>query len=91
MVADAWSLPPRLKALLSSHHAPPSAEDPLRTERLMLQLTDMMTAMLGYAPAASYDLLATRAARELDLSERQDFIAFLTDLPSQIEDAMIYF
>ncbi len=91
LIADAWSLPPRLKALLSSHHVHPSADDPLRTERLMLQLTDMINAMLGYAPAASYDLLATRAARELGLSERRDLIDFLTDLPSQIEDAMIYF
>ena len=37
LVADAWKLPDDLKALISDHHAYPSADDPLRIERLQLQ------------------------------------------------------
>ncbi len=91
LVAEAWNLPPRLKSLLADHHRHPEPDDPLRTERLTIQLSDMIASLLGYAPSVSYDLLATRPAQDLGLAEREDFVAFLRSLPTQVRDAMMYF
>ncbi|MBN1342427.1 MAG: HDOD domain-containing protein [Phycisphaerae bacterium] len=91
LIAEGWHMPPKLKALIASHHAYPPADDPLRAERLMLHATDMIASLLGYATPAPYDLLASRPVHDLGLAQRKDFISFLTDLPEQIQDAMIYF
>jgi len=91
LVAASWNLPPRIKELVSNHHTYPEPDDPLRTERLMLHLTDMIAARLGYAPPAPYDLLASRPVQDLGLAWRNTFIPFLEDLPIQIKEAMIYF
>jgi HD-like signal output (HDOD) protein len=88
LVAAAWNLPPTFRSLIADHHTYPSAEDPLRTERLQLHLCDMIAAMLGYAPPASYDLLNARAVRDLGLlSNRGDFGSFLARLPAELEEA----
>ncbi len=91
LIAKAWNLPPRLTELLANHHTFPEADDPLRTARLMIQLTDMINAMLGYAPEESYDLLATPQVRDLGLADRDDFVPHLADLPLHVHDAMMYF
>ena len=51
----------------------------------------MLSAMLGYGPPASFNLLQSRAARELGLAERAGFVGFLPDLPARIEEAMSWF
>ena len=89
LVACAWQLPPDLQSLISNHHELPSENDPLRTERLFLQLTDMISAMLGYAPFASYDLLNTRVVESLGLADRGDFVEFLITLPDQVEENVV--
>ena len=86
LVAESWKLPGTLKTLISNHHAYPEPDDPLRTERLQIQLSDMINAMLGYGPPASYDLLNSRVVADLGLSERSDFVAFLDDLPAHLEE-----
>ncbi|MBU0717451.1 MAG: HDOD domain-containing protein [Planctomycetes bacterium] len=86
LVADQWELPDTMRALISNHHTWPAADDPLRSERLQLQLTDMICAMLGYTPPASYDLLASPAARDLALSDRRDFTAFLDGLRDRVAE-----
>ncbi len=91
LVADAWHLPPRLKNLLGDHHRYPEPDDSLRKVRLLIQLSDMIAAMLDYAPPAQYDLLATRQIQDLGLAGRADFVRCLAGLPEQTEDAMIYF
>lgn len=85
LVAQAWQLPATLKSLIANHHAYPSQDDPLRTERLLIHLTYMINAMIGYAPCAEYDLLNTRAVRDLGLSENPEFEDFLMDLPGLVE------
>ncbi len=88
LIAEAWSLPPKLQALLSDHHRYPEADDPLRTERLLLHLADMICALLGYAPDAPYDLLEARAAQDLGLAAQPNFETFLRELPTQVDEAI---
>ncbi|MCH8966416.1 MAG: hypothetical protein IID43_01940 [Planctomycetes bacterium] len=83
-----WKLPDKIKSLITDHHAYPAEDDPLRTERLQLQLSDMIDSMIGYGPAASYDLLNTRVVQDLGLAQREDFITFLASLPGELDDMM---
>ncbi len=85
LIADEWQLPETLKALVSNHHTPPQPEDPLRTQRLQLQLADMICEMLGYGPMASYQLLDSHPVRGLGLDNRDDFVDWLSALPDDIE------
>lgn len=89
LIADAWDLPLSLKDLIADHHEFPAADDPLRGKRLLLQLTDMINAMLGYAPEASYNLLESRVVTALGVGAREDFVAALAALPARIEEASV--
>ena len=91
LVAEQWHLPEALKALIADHHTYPSSDDPLRVERLQLQVADMINSLLGYARPASYHLLEARAVQELGLAERGDFAAFLNELPDTVEEALDIF
>ncbi len=88
LLAEAWSLPPQLKAMVTDHHGYPTADDALRVERLQLQVSDMICALLGYAPHVPYDLLATRPVIDLELANRPDFRQFLLELPEQLSEAL---
>ncbi len=88
LIADAWSLPPNVKAVICDHHIYPSDEDPLRTTRLMIQLTNMIKPMLGYGPEAPYDLLASRVVADLGLTESDDFVAMLRRLPEEVDETV---
>ena len=87
LVADAWNLPPRLKQLIQDHHSYPEPNGPLRADRLSLILTDMIVAMLGYAPPVAYDLPGSRPAADLGLAGRDDFIQLLETLPHRVEQS----
>lgn len=88
LVANAWKLPATLGSLISDHHSFPPRDDEHRVMRLHVILSDMIAAMLGYAPAATYDLMNCQAAQDLDLSGRQDFARFLDELPDELERAI---
>jgi HD-like signal output (HDOD) protein len=88
MLGKAWDLPDDVTALMARHHQYPDAADPLRTERLMLHVTEMMGSLLGFAYDAPYDLLRSRALSDLGLADRADFLSALPKLPDQIEDAL---
>jgi HD-like signal output (HDOD) protein len=88
LIAKAWSLPAKLQTLVTDHHRYPEPDDALRTERLLLQITDMACALLGYSPPAPYDLLSARAVRDLNLATHGDFLMFLCRLPSEVEDTI---
>lgn len=89
LIADAWKLPASLKALVADHHAYPDADDDLRTERLLLALTDMISQMLGYGPPAEFDLLAARATCDLRLNENPRFESYLAQLPRELEESLL--
>ena len=86
LVADAWSLPPTLKTIISDHHTEPAQDDALRTQRLMIQLADMICALLGFALPVPYDLMNSRVVAELGLKGDADFIAMLERLPDDLEE-----
>jgi HD-like signal output (HDOD) protein len=87
LVADAWNLPSGLKSLVSNHHTRPGPDDPLRSERLMIHLSDLICSMLGYSPAASCALLESPAIDELGLAGRAGLETILVGLPERIEAA----
>lgn len=89
LIADAWKLPERLKALICDHHRYPESDDALRRERLMLIVTDMINQMLGYGPEVQYDLLSTPAVEGLGLLNSPRFGACLAELPAQIEEVAL--
>ena len=91
LIAREWKLPQGLANLISDHHRHPADDDPLGTQRLQLQFTDMIIAQLGYAGAASFNLLKTAAARALDLDRRADFVGSLTELPGEIGEMANWF
>jgi len=88
LLADAWSLPLRLKTLIADHHTYPAADQPFRCERLQLHLTDMICALLGFAPFAPYALEESRAVCDLGLLDRADFESFLAALPGELEQTL---
>ena len=91
LIAEAWKLPPSLRSLITNHHSYPDQDDDLRTQRLLLILTEMISGMLGYGPPVQYDLLESRPVRDLGLGERADFSAFLERLPDALEETLASF
>jgi len=79
-----------LAAVVSDHHDWPEDNDPLKIERIQLQLTDMIASHLGYGPAQQYDLLNSKPAIALGLDQQQASIELLTALPDRVEDAMTW-
>ncbi len=86
LIADSWGLPPTLKTLISDHHNYPAPDDPLRTERLQIQVTDMINALLGFSPPMPYDLIESKAVTDLGLKDNDKFIALLEQLPEDLEE-----
>lgn len=88
LVAGEWKLPERLRQLIADHHGYPADDDPLRSDRLLLQLTDMINSMIGYGPPVQYDLLRTPHVEALKLGDREDFFTFLAGLPDELDETM---
>ncbi|HRX87484.1 MAG TPA: hypothetical protein P5572_20860, partial [Phycisphaerae bacterium] len=88
LLGDSWNLPDKVTALMSNHHRYPDADDPLRRERLMLHVTDMMGGLLGFAAEAPYDLLNARPVIDLGLADNAKFVASLPSLPDRLDDAL---
>lgn len=84
LIADAWELPATIKALIADHHTTPGPDDPLRAQRLQLQLADMIASLLGYGAPAAYDIIHSVPATALGLSTRDDFESFLEKLPADV-------
>ncbi len=88
LVADAWELPDKIKTIITDHHSYPEPNDLLRTERLQLQVADMICSLLGFAPYQPYDLKNARAVKDLGLLQKPGFDKFLDTLPDRIEKAL---
>lgn len=88
LVADAWKLPASLKCLIADHHRHPADDDPHRTERLLIQVSDMCCSLLGYAPHVGYHLLESHAVQALGLVDRPGFIQLLSELPEIVDETV---
>ncbi len=85
LVAENWGLPGDIQRVIARHHEHPTEDNPLRRETLVLMLADMINAMIGFAPAAQYDLLNSRVVHDLQLADREDFEDLLIELPGVVE------
>ena len=90
LIAVAWNLPEKLRVLIGNHHSYPAPDDPMRVERLLIHLTDMINGLLSWGPYVAYDLLGSRPSRDLGFDKRADFAEFLVSLPDDIADAITY-
>ncbi|MFN0135329.1 MAG: HDOD domain-containing protein [Phycisphaerae bacterium] len=87
-LADAWNLPTPLTELIAGHHKAPAPDDPLRGQRYLLQFTDMVTAMLEYAPYVPYDFFNMPCVAAMGLRDDAATRAMLMELPAVIEGRM---
>jgi len=88
LLGNAWNLPEKLTHLLADHHRYPETGDPFRRERLMLQLSDMIGGVLGFAPEAPYDVRNAQPALDLGLTGRSEYVEMLAALPDRVEEAL---
>lgn len=88
LVAKTWRLPAGLTAIIADHHTYPRVDDALRITRLQVRITDMINALLGYAPYAPINLLESNAVRDLDLCARGNFRTFLERLPEDVAETV---
>jgi HD-like signal output (HDOD) protein len=84
LIGTAWQLPDRLCRAIVAHHRPAAPETDPTADLDLIELADMIKALLGYAPRVAYDLCAAASARSLGLTERPDFAAFLDQLPEDL-------
>ncbi len=87
LIANEWNLPDDVTSIITNHHQFPSDEDPLRTQRLQLQLADMIVSLQNYKPYQPYDLLNTDVVKALHLHTQPNFVSFLENVPNIIDDA----
>lgn len=88
LIAQSWSLPAHLKSIITNHHTIAAADDPLKTQRDMIELTGLINSIMGFAPYAPYNLIESRSAQALKLPQRDDFIAFLAQLPEEVDETV---
>ncbi len=83
MLGRHWNLPDAIKPLLEHHHGEIDDYDPYKVQKCLLQITDMLTSLMGYGERHPFDLLNTEPARMIGFGlERNhiDALAFLPDL-----------
>ncbi len=91
LIAESWGLPDHIRSLVSSHHEYPESDDPLFTERLLIELTDMICSLLTFTPYQPYNILESRAAKDLGFADRPEFGAILERLPDDLEEVLEFF
>lgn len=84
LIADAWKLPDKLKAVIVNHHQSASAAGRMSKDVALLALADMLKAMLGYAPVCASNIPGSHAVRALGLQDKPAFGAFLDGLPDEL-------
>lgn len=83
-LAESWNLPAPLPDLIGAHHSMPSADDPYRSERLIVMASDAICAKLGYGGTATDDLFDLEAFIALGIDPTADTCAWLEGLPAVI-------
>ncbi len=83
-LSEAGNLPSPLPELIGNHHRPPGEDDPLRVQRLLLQVSDVACAMLGYAPYVPYDFFNLDCVRRLGLKDDATTRALLISIREQL-------
>lgn len=88
-LAEQWELPGALRDVIAAHHGRPDDDDPLRRERLLVQVADCVCALLRYAPYVAYDFFELPCVCGLGLREERAVLDLLTPLPELIEERLL--
>lgn len=87
-LAESWSLPDPIPEIAGSHHREPTADDPLKTYRLLVTFADAACAMLEYAPYVPYDFFNLPCVRQLGLKDEPQTHELLAPLPEMLKEQM---
>lgn len=83
-LAEAWNLPDPLPEIIGGHHRIPGENDPLRVQRLLANVADVVCALLNYSSYVPYDFFEVASVKALGLADDANTRAILTDLPDLI-------
>lgn len=88
-LADEWDLPSPLPDIIARHHGEPALDDPLATERLVMQLANAACDQLGYGGRrVTRDLLDLPCAVRLGLRPNLRTCEVLEAIPPRIEQRL---
>lgn len=87
-LADAWALPDPLPQLIGNHHREPADDDPLKTWRLMIQTSEVITSLLGYRTYLPYDFFQLACVKRLGLDYEPEVFAVLQPIPQLIRERL---
>lgn len=83
-LADEWNLPSPLPELIGNHHSEPAADDPLRLQRNLIALSDVVCAMLEISPYVPFDFFNLACVRDLGIQDDEPTRLNLQRLPDLI-------
>ena len=83
-IADEWNLPDPLPMLIGNHHGPVDEENPLRKQLLLIELSDVICSLLGYAPYVPYDFFNLPSTRCLEIYDNPDTRQMLAQIPELV-------
>jgi HD-like signal output (HDOD) protein len=83
-LADEWNLPDPLPMLIGNHHGPVDEENPLRKQLMLIELSDVVCSMLGYATYVPYDFFNLPCVRRLELYDNPDTRQMLAQIPELV-------
>ncbi len=85
-LADRWDLPAPLPEIIADHHRPSQDDDPLDARRQLVQFSDVVCALLRYAPYEPYEFFELPCVRALGITDGEADCEMLAALPDRIEE-----
>ncbi len=85
-LATAWQFQPPLPELCGAHHAAPEPGDELARYRSLVQFTDVVCALLEYAPHVPYDFFRVPCVAALGITDEPEWHAWLAALPDAVAE-----
>lgn len=83
-LADAWNLPAPMPEIIGHHHRQLNPNDAVNAHRALVQLSDVVAALLGFAKFAPYDFFKLPCTQALGLTDCEAVRERLTILPNKI-------
>lgn len=87
-LAAAWQFQPPLPELCGAHHAASEPGDELARYRSLVQFTDVVCALLEYAPYVPYDFFRVPCVAALGITDEPEWHAWLAALPAAVAERM---
>lgn len=87
-LATAWQFQSPLPELCGGHHAAPDPGDELARYRGLVQFTDVVCALLEYAPYVPYDFFRVPCVVALGIGNEPEWHTWLAALPAVVAERM---